>query len=108
MSEELDFNGNELVHFQTIFTVGNVVALLPFVYLFPRVPMHYLVPTLDLLWGIFTLLQYRATSYSEIMAYRFMVAIFEVALPAERPFSVLLTLIGILLPRCALRPRILV
>ncbi|CAI7643812.1 unnamed protein product [Penicillium bialowiezense] len=77
MADELGFNGNELVHFQTIFTVGNVVALLPFVYLFPRVPMHYLVPTLDLLWGIFTLLQYRATGYSEIMAYRFMVAIFE-------------------------------
>ncbi|KAL4904123.1 hypothetical protein BDW74DRAFT_168564 [Aspergillus multicolor] len=77
MADELDFHGNELVHFQTIFTVGNVVALLPFMYLFPRVPMHYLVPALDLLWGIFTLLQYRATSYAEIMAYRFMVSIFE-------------------------------
>ncbi|KAL3436068.1 major facilitator superfamily domain-containing protein [Aspergillus tetrazonus] len=57
--------------------IGNVVALLPFMYLFPRVPMHYLIPALDLLWGIFTLLQYRATSYAEIMAYRFMVSIFE-------------------------------
>ncbi|KAF4340829.1 large neutral amino acid transporter [Fusarium beomiforme] len=28
-------------------------------------------------WGIFTLLQYRATSYAEIMAYRFLVSIFE-------------------------------
>lgn len=78
MSEDLGFHGNELIHFQTIFTVGNVVALLPFMYLFPRVPMHYLVPTLDLMWGIFTLLQYRATSYAEIMAYRFLVSIFEV------------------------------
>ncbi|KAL4966454.1 major facilitator superfamily domain-containing protein [Aspergillus stella-maris] len=77
MSDELGFTGNELVQFQTIFIVGNVVALLPFMYLFPRVPMHYLVPALDLLWGIFTLLQYRATSYAEIMAYRFMVSIFE-------------------------------
>ncbi|KAL4744702.1 hypothetical protein BDW72DRAFT_208810 [Aspergillus terricola var. indicus] len=62
MATELGFHGNELVQFQTIFTVGNVVALLPFMYLFPRVPMHYL---------------YRATSYAEIMAYRFMVSIFE-------------------------------
>ncbi|KAL4801816.1 major facilitator superfamily domain-containing protein [Aspergillus unguis] len=77
MADELGFHGNELVHFQTIFTVGNVVALLPFMYLFPRVPMHYLVPALDLLWGIFTLLQYRATSYAEIMAYRFLVSVFE-------------------------------
>jgi len=78
MKEELGFNGNELVQFQTIFVVGNVVGLLPFIYLFPRVPMHILVPTLDLGWGIFTLLQYRAQSFGEIMAYRFMVSIFEV------------------------------
>lgn len=79
MSDELGFKGNELVHFQTIFTVGNVVGLLPFVYLFPRVPMYLLVPTLDLGWGIFTLLQYRAQSYGEIMAYRFLVSLFEVS-----------------------------
>lgn len=77
MSDDLNFHGNELVQFQTIFYVGNVVGLLPFVYLFPRVPMHILVPTLDLCWGIFTLLQYRAQSYGEIMAYRFMVSLFE-------------------------------
>lgn len=79
MSEELNFQGNELVQFQTIFVVGNVVGLLPFIYLFPRVPMHILVPTLDLGWGIFTLLQYRAQSYGEIMAYRFLVSLFEVS-----------------------------
>ncbi|ETS73784.1 hypothetical protein PFICI_14730 [Pestalotiopsis fici W106-1] len=77
MSDELNFEGNELVQFQTIFVVGNVVGLLPFIYLFPRVPMHILVPTLDLGWGIFTLLQYRAQSYGEIMAYRFLVSLFE-------------------------------
>ncbi|KAL4995576.1 hypothetical protein BDV10DRAFT_187902 [Aspergillus recurvatus] len=31
MASELGFHGNELVHFQTIFTVGNAVALLPFI-----------------------------------------------------------------------------
>lgn len=77
MSEDLNFNGNQLVQFQTIFYVGNVVGLLPFIYLFPRVPMHILVPSLDLCWGIFTLLQYRAQSYGEIMAYRFLVSLFE-------------------------------
>lgn len=84
MSEELNFNGNKLVHFQTIFVVGNVLGLLPFIYLFPRVPMHYLVPSLDLGWGIFTLLQYRAQSYGQIMAYRFLVSIFEASyIPGE-------------------------
>lgn len=78
MSDELGFHGNQLVQFQTIFVVGNVLGLLPFIYLFPRVPMHLLVPALDLGWGVFTLLQYRAQSYGEIMAYRFLVSIFEV------------------------------
>ncbi|KAK7746436.1 MFS transporter (Seo1) [Cytospora paraplurivora] len=77
MSDDLNFHGNQLVQFQTMSTVGNVVGLLPFIYLFPRLPMHWLVPTLDLGWGIFTLLQYRAQSYGEVMAYRFIVALFE-------------------------------
>lgn len=80
MSEDLNFHGNQLVQFQTIFVVGNVLGLLPFAYLFPKVPMYWLVPSLDFGWGIFNLLQYRAHNYSEIMAYRFMVSIFEVNL----------------------------
>ena len=79
MSEDLGFYGNQLVNFQTIFVVGNVVGLLPFAYLFPKVPMHWLVPSLDLGWGIFTLLQYRAQSYGEIVAYRFLVSLCEVS-----------------------------
>lgn len=80
MSEELGFHGNQLVQFQAIFTVGNTVGLIPFGYIFPKVRMHWLVPSLDLGWGLFTLLQYRANSFGEIAAYRLMVALFEVCL----------------------------
>jgi hypothetical protein len=41
--------------------------------------MHWLIPLLDVCWGIFTLLQYRVQSYAELMAYRFMVGWFEVS-----------------------------
>lgn len=41
--------------------------------------MNLLIPSLELGWGIFTLVQYRATGYSELMAYRFMVGFFESA-----------------------------
>ncbi|KAJ0360356.1 hypothetical protein COL154_007617 [Colletotrichum chrysophilum] len=51
MKEDLGFYGNEL----------------------------YLVPICDVLWGVFTLLQYRVTSYAELAAYRFMVGWFEAA-----------------------------
>lgn len=79
MSEELGFHGNELVHFQTMYSLGAVLGQLPFAVLFPKVRMNWLIPSLDICWGIFTLLQYRANSYSEIMAYRFMVGLFESA-----------------------------
>lgn len=79
MSKDLGFHGNQLVQLQTIYTVGSVVGALPFIYLFPRVPMHILVPTLDLLWGLFTLLQYRSQSFGEVAAYRFLLAVSEVS-----------------------------
>jgi hypothetical protein len=41
-------------------------------------PMNYTIPALEMGWGIFTLLQYRAQGYAELMAYRFFVGIFEV------------------------------
>ncbi|KAF9887275.1 MFS transporter (Seo1) [Aspergillus nanangensis] len=73
LSDDLGFYGNELVHLQTIYTVGAVIGQIPFAYLFTRFPMFWLIPFLDIMWGVFTLLQYRVTSYSELMAYRFMV-----------------------------------
>ncbi|KAG9769163.1 MFS general substrate transporter, partial [Aureobasidium melanogenum] len=79
LKEDLGFHGNELVHLQTIYVVGAVVGQIPFMFLFTRLPMHWLIPFLDIAWGIFTLLQYRAHSYAELMAYRFMVGWFEAA-----------------------------
>ncbi|OAP60045.1 hypothetical protein AYL99_05047 [Fonsecaea erecta] len=79
LKEDLGFNGNQLVHVQTIYVVGAVVGQIPFMFLFTRIPMHWLVPLLDILWGVFTLLQYRVNSYAELMAYRFLVGWFEAA-----------------------------
>lgn len=41
--------------------------------------MYSLIPALDVFWGIFTLLQYRANSFAELAAYRFFVGWFEAA-----------------------------
>ncbi|KAI8933139.1 hypothetical protein NX059_009780 [Plenodomus lindquistii] len=79
MKEELGFQGNELVRLQTMYIIGAVVGQLPFMYLFTRIPMYYLIPFLDVAWGIFTLLQYRVHSFAEIAAYRFLVGWFEAA-----------------------------
>lgn len=80
MKEDLGFEGNQLVELQTMYTVGAVVGQVPFMFLFTFVPMNYLIPFLDVCWGIFTLLQYRATGFAELAAYRFLVGWFEVCI----------------------------
>ncbi|KAH7041616.1 vitamin H transporter [Microdochium trichocladiopsis] len=79
MKEEMGFYENELVQLQTMYTVGAVVGMVPFLFLFTHIPMHWTIPVMDILWGLFTLLQYRATSFAEMAAYRFLIGIFEAA-----------------------------
>ncbi|KAI5477451.1 hypothetical protein MNV49_006363 [Pseudohyphozyma bogoriensis] len=80
MSSELGFKGNQLVQFQTMYLVGQSVMQIPFVYLFDKYPMNWVVPMLDIQsWGFFTLAQYKTKSYGEMMAFRFFVGCFEAA-----------------------------
>ncbi|KAI5861086.1 vitamin H transporter [Durotheca rogersii] len=79
MKEDLGFYGNELVRLQTMYIVGAVLGQIPFLFLFTYIPMYWLIPSLDVLWGIFTLLQYRGNSFAEMAAYRFFVGWFEAA-----------------------------
>ncbi|KAJ5805055.1 hypothetical protein N7474_010942 [Penicillium riverlandense] len=78
LKEDLNLQGNDLVQLQTIYTIGAVVGQIPFGFLFTKLPMYWLIPFMDIAWGIFTLLQYRASSYAEMAAYRFLVGWFEV------------------------------
>ncbi|KAJ5666905.1 hypothetical protein N7462_011314, partial [Penicillium macrosclerotiorum] len=79
LKEDLGLHGNELVQLQTMYTIGAVIGQLPFAYLFTKLPMSWIIPFMDVAWGIFTLVQYRATSYAELAAYRFLVGWFEAA-----------------------------
>lgn len=79
MREDLELHSNKLVQFQTMYTVGAVVGQLPFMALLTHVPLQWLIPAADILWGVFTLLQFRVTSHAEVMGYRFLVGFFEVA-----------------------------
>ncbi|KAH7094289.1 major facilitator superfamily transporter [Paraphoma chrysanthemicola] len=79
LKEDLGFNGNELVQLQTLFTLGSVLGQIPFLFIMTYVPIHWLIPGCDIMWGIFTLLQFRVNSYAELAAYRFMVGWFEAA-----------------------------
>lgn len=81
VKEDLNLQGNDLVQLQTMYTVGAVVGQIPSVYLFTKLPISWLIPILDIAWGVFTLLQFRASSFGELAAYRFLVGWFEVCRP---------------------------
>lgn len=78
LKEDLGFYGNELVQLQTLFILGTVLGQLPFLFLMTYIPIQWLIPVIDIIWGIFTLLQFRVTGYAELAAYRFLVGWFEV------------------------------
>ena len=84
MKEELGFYGNELIKLQTMYIIGAVLGQLPLLFLFTYIPMYWLLPGMDIGWGIFTLLQFRANSYAEMAAYRFFVGWFEVAISTNK------------------------
>ncbi|KAK0384888.1 hypothetical protein NLU13_7367 [Sarocladium strictum] len=79
LKEELNFHGNQLVQLQTFYIVGAVTGQIPFFFLLTYIPVHWLIPFLDVAWGIFTLLQYRVNGFAELAAYRFLVGWFEAA-----------------------------
>lgn len=75
MKEDLGFYGNEFVQLQTVYTVAYTVFMIPLTLLAAK--YRNVIPACDLMWGIFTLLQYRAQSFGELAAYRFFVGAFE-------------------------------
>ncbi|KAF5518214.1 putative transporter SEO1 [Colletotrichum aenigma] len=79
LKEDLGFKGNELVQLQTFYIIGAVTGQIPIMFLLTYIPMHWLIPCLDICWGVFTLLQFRVTGFAELAAYRFLVGWFEAA-----------------------------
>lgn len=79
MKESLGLQGNDLVNTQAVYTVGSVVFQIPFMYLIHKYPTNYMLPLMDLGWGIFTLAIYKAQNRSQLQAFRFFVGVFESA-----------------------------
>ena len=55
MKEELNFKGNDLVHTQVMYTVGNIIFQLPFLFYLNKIPLNYLLPGLDMAWSLLTI-----------------------------------------------------
>lgn len=51
--------------------------MIPATLLVTKYPAQYVIPAAMTIWGVFTLLCYRAQSFSELAGYRFMIGILE-------------------------------
>ncbi|EWY89142.1 hypothetical protein FOYG_10078 [Fusarium oxysporum NRRL 32931] len=77
MKEELNMYGNELVTSTSIWTVGYVVGQIPSNLLLTRVSPRWVIPSLEVGWGIATICTSAVHSYKALYALRFLVGLFE-------------------------------
>ncbi|TYJ53789.1 hypothetical protein B9479_005549 [Cryptococcus floricola] len=77
MKEDLNMYGNQLVTSTSIWTVGYVIGQLPSNLLLTRVEPRWVIPALELGWGVATLGSFGVKSYKSLYALRFLVGLFE-------------------------------
>ncbi|RSH93611.1 hypothetical protein EHS25_006257 [Saitozyma podzolica] len=77
MKEELNLYGNELVTATSIWTVGYVVGQIPSNLLLTRVSPRWVIPGLELGWGVLTLATYAVKNTQALYACRFLVGLLE-------------------------------
>ncbi|ODV94968.1 hypothetical protein PACTADRAFT_3854 [Pachysolen tannophilus NRRL Y-2460] len=78
MEEDLGFVGNQLNWVTTWFFIGYVIAQVPLLLLLSRPKItRYGLPTLEILWGLLTLLQSQAKSPYHLYVIRFFMGICE-------------------------------
>ncbi|KAJ5730046.1 uncharacterized protein N7483_004554 [Penicillium malachiteum] len=73
MKEDLKLYGNQLNYLNAVYYVGFIVMQIPLTLLMTRCPVNYFLPAADLIWGVFTLAQYKVTNVTQLYALRFFV-----------------------------------
>ncbi|ODN85031.1 hypothetical protein L202_00860 [Cryptococcus amylolentus CBS 6039] len=77
MQEDLGLYGNELTWMGTIFSIGYIIGTVPTQLLITAIRPSYLLPTVEIIWGIFVLCMAAAKSVNTIYAMRFLIGLFE-------------------------------
>ncbi|KAJ5369187.1 major facilitator superfamily domain-containing protein, partial [Penicillium cataractarum] len=77
MEEDLEMYGNQLVTSTSVFTVGYVIGQIPCNLLLTRVSPRWVIPSLEVGWGIAVICMSSVKSYQALYALRFLVGIFE-------------------------------
>ncbi|KAH7131542.1 major facilitator superfamily domain-containing protein [Dactylonectria estremocensis] len=77
MKEDLNMYGNELVTSTSIWTVGYVIGQIPSNLLLTRVSPRWVIPSLEVGWGIATIATSAVKDYRALYGLRFLVGLFE-------------------------------
>ncbi|KAI9930667.1 hypothetical protein ASPWEDRAFT_50878 [Aspergillus wentii DTO 134E9] len=77
MEEDLEMYGNQLVTSTSVFTVGYVIGQIPSNLLVTRLSPRWVIPTLEVGWGIAVMCMSSVQSYKALYALRFLVGLFE-------------------------------
>ncbi|KAG2735622.1 hypothetical protein G9P44_001836 [Scheffersomyces stipitis] len=77
MREEIGMAQNDYINAQSMYNAGAVIFQVFFMYLLPRVPLHYLIGGSELIWGFITLAHYAVQTPTQLYALRFLVGAAE-------------------------------
>ncbi|KIX06837.1 uncharacterized protein Z518_04813 [Rhinocladiella mackenziei CBS 650.93] len=77
MKEALHMDGSQLTYAGNVFTAGYVLGQLPAVMLATRVRPSILIPTMEVLWSIFTFCSAAIKTTPQLYAMRFLLAVCE-------------------------------
>lgn len=77
LKEAIGMEGNDFVNTQVMFSIGNIVFQLPFMYILYAWPLNYVLPTLDLCWSILTICLCLVKTVPALKAIRFFIGAFE-------------------------------
>lgn len=69
----ISMKGNDLINTQVLFLVGSVIFELPWLFLLPRVPLTYVLFSIELVWSLLTLFTYKVTNVQSLKALRFLI-----------------------------------
>lgn len=77
MQEGLNMKGNDFVNTGVMFSVGNIIFQIPFMYIVYALPLNYVLPALDLGWSILTICLYKSGNVHGLKTLRFFIGAFE-------------------------------
>lgn len=77
MQEALQMGGSDLTYAGSVFTAGYVISQIPGVILVTKIRPSYVVPTMEILWAVFTFCTAAVKTVPQLYALRFLVGLCE-------------------------------